>query len=298
MITANFEAITPELAKQYLMKNSRNRPIKPSTVREYARDMLNGKFLTTHQGIAFDENGVLSDGQHRLLALVASGKTLNFLVSRGLPPETTAVIDRGTTRSVRDVFLINRKGDPSLEAKMLTSSRTLSALSQLANCNVPSRLKLSSNDYVQMFDAFKDATTKVFNRLLGKSRYAARAPIFAAAIAAVDCGVDIEAVERFFSVLLKDDATGCQDYNLNAALNWKRQLDAAKASRVQIDRRRLYLGTQNAIYHFVGNTGVSRVSAPNGSRYDVSSKVASIFGLEDTNSKNVGKAEDAKTPEK
>ena len=286
MITANFEAITPELAKQYLTKNSKNRPIKPSTVREYARDMLNGKFLTTHQGIAFDETGTLSDGQHRLLALVASGKTLDFLVTRGLPVESTAVIDRGTTRTVRDVFLINRKGDPTLEAKVMTNSKALSALSQLAACNLTIRVKLSTNDYIQMYKAFKDATDKVYNRLMGKSAFAARAPIFAAAIAAVDNGVDIEAIERFFSVLFKDDATGCQDYNLNAALNWKRQLEAARASRVQIDRRRLYLGTQNAIYHFVGNTGVSHIVAPTESRYNVSNKVASVFGVENNAAQN------------
>ena len=52
--------ITPEMAKSMLAKNMKNnRPVLKGTVHGYARQMRNGKWKLTHQGIAFDENGEL-----------------------------------------------------------------------------------------------------------------------------------------------------------------------------------------------------------------------------------------------
>jgi hypothetical protein len=53
----------------------------------------------THQGIAFDEFGNLIDGQHRLHAIVKSGKTITCLVSFGVHVDAVSVIDRGLRRS-------------------------------------------------------------------------------------------------------------------------------------------------------------------------------------------------------
>jgi hypothetical protein len=35
--------------------------------------MVEGRFQVTHQGIGFDEDGQLTDGQHRLQGIVNSG---------------------------------------------------------------------------------------------------------------------------------------------------------------------------------------------------------------------------------
>ena len=43
--------------------------------------------MTTHQGIAFDENGVLQDGQHRLCAIVSANKPVDMMVTSGLSPD-------------------------------------------------------------------------------------------------------------------------------------------------------------------------------------------------------------------
>lgn len=53
-ISFSVETITPECAKAYLSLNLKNRPIKKDRVDAYARDMLNGKWDMTHQGIAFN----------------------------------------------------------------------------------------------------------------------------------------------------------------------------------------------------------------------------------------------------
>lgn len=82
------ESITPEYAMEVLEHhNPRNRSIAENTVNSYALDMKNGRWTLNHQGIAFDENGDLIDGQHRLWAVVFSGKTIEMLVTRGIPVE-------------------------------------------------------------------------------------------------------------------------------------------------------------------------------------------------------------------
>ena len=57
--------ITPSLAASWLDKNEHNRPVNWNYVAQLARDMKTGRFTCTHQGIAFDTQGHLIDGQHR-----------------------------------------------------------------------------------------------------------------------------------------------------------------------------------------------------------------------------------------
>ena len=97
--TATFEFIQPEVAELYLGKNMANRNRDYKRVGQMAADMANGDWMVTHAGIAFDWNGELVDGQHRLAAIVKSGEPQYMLVSRGLDPEVRHVIDTGRPRT-------------------------------------------------------------------------------------------------------------------------------------------------------------------------------------------------------
>ena len=90
--------ITAALATEWLEGNTHNRPINDRCVGDMARDIKNGKWHLTHQGIAFDKAGVLIDGQHRLYAVVEAGMDAVMLVTYGLPLETQIVIDGGVPR--------------------------------------------------------------------------------------------------------------------------------------------------------------------------------------------------------
>lgn len=118
-----YEVITPEIAKQYLARNvANNRSVSKSKVQDYVKKMRNGDWGESHQGMAFDVNGRLIDGQHRLHAIVASGITLVVLVARGSPCDTFLRIDQGAVRSTKDHLTIaGHGGVPNLEsmAKMV-----------------------------------------------------------------------------------------------------------------------------------------------------------------------------------
>lgn len=85
-MTTKVETITPQIAIEILDKhNPRNRLVSDGTVNAYANDMRNNRWTLTHQGLAFDENGDLIDGQHRLWAVIFAEKAVEFNVTRGIP---------------------------------------------------------------------------------------------------------------------------------------------------------------------------------------------------------------------
>lgn len=105
------ETITPELAKEYLSLAKANRPIHPSVVDKYAKEMSAGKFLelAPDAPIAFDTDGNLINGQHRLAAIVKSGVTLTMWVSTNNDPDSFAVIDGGMNRRASDLLSVIHK---------------------------------------------------------------------------------------------------------------------------------------------------------------------------------------------
>ena len=78
------ELVTPELAAKFLEKNNVNREIRLFHVAEIA-DLINrDKWQLNHQGIAFNKDGYLLDGQHRLLAIIKAGKAVQIRITRNL----------------------------------------------------------------------------------------------------------------------------------------------------------------------------------------------------------------------
>lgn len=98
--------ITPDMAAKFLGANLQNRTISKTTVKAYSDDMKAGRWQLTNQGVAFYENGVLADGQHRLLAIVNSGVTVPMIVTKGLKHEAVTGIDQHRARTARDAVNI------------------------------------------------------------------------------------------------------------------------------------------------------------------------------------------------
>ena len=104
--TAEFRVITPEIAKKMLEANTRNRSIRSENLAKLVRDMEAGNFKCNGDGIRFDRNGVMLDGQHRLLALLQTGTTHQMLVVTGLAPEVMPTIDVGARKEAGDFLAL------------------------------------------------------------------------------------------------------------------------------------------------------------------------------------------------
>ena len=96
--------ITPAVAREILETyNTQNRPLKTGKVKEFAQAMREGRWKLTSQGIAFSKSGALSNGQHRLFAVLESGCSVEMNVTINEEDEAFVVLDSEmTTRGGAD----------------------------------------------------------------------------------------------------------------------------------------------------------------------------------------------------
>lgn len=103
--------IGPEDAEKLLKRNTRNRRLRDALVNQYAGAMERGEWIYNGDPIRVAEDGTILDGQHRLVAVVRSGKPQQFLVVDGLPYEAQDTMDMGAKRSVGDILKFRGEKD-------------------------------------------------------------------------------------------------------------------------------------------------------------------------------------------
>jgi hypothetical protein len=116
--------VTPELAREYLAHNTGNRPVDRSHVRRLADELRGGRWRRTHQGIAFDSQGVLKDGQHRLLAIIDTGIPAMLQVTTDVDPEAMDAIDQHRVRTAAQILAM-KAGIVKEGARLTAMARTI-----------------------------------------------------------------------------------------------------------------------------------------------------------------------------
>lgn len=123
-VNTRLQSITPTAAAEYLKQQPEHqRPLNERRVEAFVKEMLAGNWMATHQGIAFDEQGHLIDGQHRLHAVVRANVTVRMQVSYDVPAASFAKIDAGAVRTNADLYVISGgTGHPTL---IMASARAM-----------------------------------------------------------------------------------------------------------------------------------------------------------------------------
>lgn len=106
-LTYEVVTITPGIAKEWLIKNVKNRKISPKHKAQLARAMKSGHWRLTGDAIRFDTKGNLIDGQHRLQACVDADVNFTTMVIYGLQPSDQDVIDASRPRTAGDVLTMH-----------------------------------------------------------------------------------------------------------------------------------------------------------------------------------------------
>lgn len=118
--------VTPAMAQLFLNSNADfQRNLRIGEVKTLAAAMQRGEWVLTHQGVAFDSEGRLIDGQHRLHAIIMANMPQDMLVVEGVDPAAFKVLDIGAKRSTSDLLSIDKKeaGVVSFFARMKGSKR-------------------------------------------------------------------------------------------------------------------------------------------------------------------------------
>lgn len=126
--------VTPALAKQWLAGNVANRDDRPKHAKRLARAMSQGEWVPTPEPIVFADHwkdpvtgqeyeNTLTAGQHRLKAVVESGKTIQFVVVRNSDAAELAVMSQGLPWTQGDLLKATRHGikHPTTTASVLAS---------------------------------------------------------------------------------------------------------------------------------------------------------------------------------
>jgi len=208
--------VTPAMAAKWIAgSNDSNRRLAEKTVSKYADDMASGNWRDTHQNaIAFYKCGDLADGQHRLAAVVMSGKSVEMIVATGLDRADGAAIDQGRPRSAADALRLGGLVDSS---KYLTAKVAIAKLLRLIETGNQGILSIAGTaDILGAISAGVD-----FAMIHSNSAQPGigTAPVRAALTTAYYC-VPEETAERFARVLVSGMAESPLDVSVIRLRNW------------------------------------------------------------------------------
>lgn len=105
--SARVVTLTPVLAASLLAANPRNRDKSNKNYGTVLRAIERGEWKLNGEAIKVTADGVLLDGQHRCMAVVDSGISIETFLIEGLPADTQDTMDTGKARSLSDVLQIH-----------------------------------------------------------------------------------------------------------------------------------------------------------------------------------------------
>jgi hypothetical protein len=257
--TVQIVDVTPQLAKDWLELNTRNRSLRESTkVANFARDMAAGNWRPYVTLVVRATDGTLLDGQHRLHAIVVSGTTQRMIVVTGVPKEDQHVIDRNSKRTFADDLKIKGRKYHALVASITTGIMQYQRRSFVHKNWTPTETELHSFEATSQDELLRAAEVGSRCRsLLG----VAPTP---AGIAYYTCAqIDAEQAEWFFESLATGVGLGSNSPILALRNRMIRSRDPQR-------RERLTAAEQFAYYALAWNAvrqgrAMTRVQLPKGS---------------------------------
>ena len=252
-ITVHVEVITPEKAKEYLATMMNNRHLSKGTVIAYATDIRSNNWDPTSM-IAFDRNGHLIDGQHRLNAVIAANLPATFVVMRNASEDS--VFDRGRLRSVSDVLKMTGKVSSD------NSSTCHGGVAKLC-IRMNSKSAKESRVTVDQVAEFINAHSESMNAAIrccskGTPPITKKAACIAAAMYALERGINSDLVSDFFKIVNSGYAIeGSHDPSAPQTLRRHIQEDLKRTSSAA-EREKLCMVTEMAINDFANNAHRTR----------------------------------------
>jgi hypothetical protein len=245
--------VTPATARAWLKKNTLNRNLRDETVSKYARDMKEGNWETTHQGIGFYDDGTLADGQHRLHAVVRADVPVKFVVTHGIPRNAGQVIDQNAPRLTHDAIRIG--GGPGwIDRDIVAMVRFI--LNGMGDDSKP-RSVPEIVDYAARYEQNLQYAQAL---ALVKKRNLTSSGIVASYFCALEAGVPYEIIKRFAEIMHKGEINGASE---NAAIRLREYL-ISEGGRAWIGQERVHTTkkVQRAIQLFAEGKPTAKLYTP------------------------------------
>lgn len=236
-----------DLAARWLEGNTHNRPIHQSRVDQYAADMKAGRWRLTHQGIAFDVNNILRDGQHRLWAVLNSGCTIRIPVTFNLAVDCIEQIDDIKARTVCDRMNISGRFD---EARISTNQ--VSVLRAMVRGLKPNR-RIPYADECRLMTAHLPAVRFALERLTTGRVKGVSSPTVCAVVARAWYSQELANLERFCEIL-RTGMAGDDEAVVIVLRDYLSKLDRSRNTSVMRD---IYGRVERALHCYLSGRNVT-----------------------------------------
>lgn len=187
--------ITPEMAVTLLGYNKKNRAVSAATVKKYAKQMKEGQWHLDSNAISIGEDGYLSNGQHRLMAVTTSGVSIRVFIVFGV--DNHSEMDRGKQRTIADNVGLSKV----TKAAGLANHKDLHTVAAVTS-RIIRGSKSTVHDVENLIEKYGSILLDAKkNGLIKSSGDYSRAAISAAIFVAHANGVDVEILKRLRRIL-------------------------------------------------------------------------------------------------
>ena len=258
-MNAEIKTITPDLARELLKSNRSNRTVRQSTVDRYAELMKSGQWHFNGESISFDENGIVVNGQHRLMACIKANIPFQAVIVNGVKAEDSFLYDAGVNRTKKATIEIAQKRGIIEDDPVIRSNSMLAIAGYIMSIKI-AREKTGNKDaleemYAQYVSAEMCANYIIQHRngfqflyehqTSCKSRLR-KATVWAAILQAYESGYNYDRLARFCEVLNTGITQGAEDIS---AIRLRDRLFTIISGNQGV-RKSLYLITQYSLKQF------------------------------------------------
>lgn len=245
------KSVGPALAEEFLKRNTCNyRKLRPQWVSKRAADMLAGRYKHTHQGIAFDKDGNLIDGQHTLSAIIESGCTIEIPVTYNLDKDAADAIDQGGGRRVIDI--LKNQGVSDIRPSFVGIARLLH-FPAAAIGPAPSNSK-----QVAMFYQHEAAIRGVFDMMDTSKRRMEIVPMLTPIVRAWYSAEQVQ-LQEFCSTLSQGYLDGADSGQVKCVLLLRDFVIGLKTTGAGQPLKEIYLKTERALHAYLNNQPLGRL---------------------------------------
>ena len=230
----SYEFISPEMAADLLETNTENRKISRGTVQAYMQDIMAGNWdETVGVAISIDKNGILRDGQHRLMAIVESGIGIHTWVCRNVSSD--GIYDNNRKRSNSDQISIMRSDFDNVykSPRYISVARAIITYSK---GNV-GRRTVTPKEIIDFTEEHKESLDGFFLNIPQTSiAKISLAVVHLSLFMAYMDGVDIEDILAFYDVLCSGMSTKPEEFPIIAYRNYLKDAGVVSTTHLEIGR--------------------------------------------------------------
>jgi hypothetical protein len=229
--------VTPSMAGTWLETlNENNRSISRGKVNVYAAEITDGTWRNTHQNcIAFYEDGILADGQHRLSAVVQAKKPVEMFVATGLSRVDGAAIDQGRARKLTDALVIGGMVESSKYISAQVAILRMVRHAETADIRAMTATA-TAEKIAEMSDGIYFATENTGAAKSGVGNAAVRG-----AVAVAFYQIPAFKLQRFCRVLVTGMPEGPEDMMIIRVRNWLMEGQISATPRNKLEAYRIVL---------------------------------------------------------